>query len=260
MPYSGGLKRNIVQCLEDFDIPLRLSHTVTRVHGKERVTGVTISEVGSDRKPIPGTEEFYACDTLLLSCGLLPENELSKTAGVQLDPVTGGARVSDSLETSVSGVFACGNVLHVHDLVDYVSEEAARAGCKAAEYVKRQKGAGADHAGGVPAGAGLAGEAAEDAGRTETAILISPITLRGEGGVRYTVPQVIDPVHMDEKVTVRFRVADVYRDRSLVLYYDGREVKRRKKRIMAPGEMEEIVITRESLPEDLKEIVIRVED
>ena len=261
MPYSGGLKRNIVQCLEDFGIPLKLSHTVTGIHGKERVTGVTISEVGSDRRPIPGTEEYYPCDTLLLSCGLLPENELSKSAGVQLDPVTGGARGSDSLETSVPGVFACGNVLHVHDLVDYVSEEASRAGRKAAEYVKRGKAAGSE----LPAedgnrSEGAAAETAAEACSHENPAQAPRITLRGEGGVRYTVPQTIDPVHMDEKVTVRFRVADVYRDRSLVLYYDGAEVKRRKKRIMAPGEMEDIVITRESLPADLKEIVIRVED
>ena len=136
MPYSGGLKRNIVQCLEDYGIPLKLSHTVTCIHGKERVTGVTISEVGPDRRPIPGTEEYYSCDTLLLSCGLLPENELSKSAGVALSRVTGGPEVNDSLETTVPGVFAAGNVLHVHDLVDFVSEEAARAGRKAAEYVK----------------------------------------------------------------------------------------------------------------------------
>ncbi|MBQ5567714.1 MAG: FAD-dependent oxidoreductase, partial [Oscillospiraceae bacterium] len=136
MPYSGGLKRNIVQCLEDYGIPLKLSHTVTCIHGKERVTGVTISEVGADRRPIPGTEEYYSCDTLLLSCGLLPENELSKSAGVALSRVTGGPEVTDSLETTVPGVFAAGNVLHVHDLVDFVSEEAARAGRKAAEYVK----------------------------------------------------------------------------------------------------------------------------
>ena len=135
MPYSGGLKRNIVQCLNDFDIPLKLSHTVIDIEGKERVTGVTIAEVGSDGRPIAGTEEYYSCDTLLLSCGLIPENELSRSAGVTLNPVTSGPVVNDSLETSISGVFACGNVLHVHDLVDYVSEEAGIAGANAAHYI-----------------------------------------------------------------------------------------------------------------------------
>ncbi|MBR1842123.1 MAG: FAD-dependent oxidoreductase [Oscillospiraceae bacterium] len=232
MPYSGGLKRNIVQCLDDFNIPLRLSHTVTRVHGKERVEGVTISEVGADRRPIPGTEEFYSCDTLLLSCGLLPENELSKSAGVRLSRVTGGAEVNESLETSVPGVFSCGNVLHVHDLVDYVSEEASRAGKNAAAFIK---------AGGM-----------RERGRV--------ITLKGEGGVRYTVPQTIDPKNMEDKLTVRFRVGDVYKGKSLAVYYNGVEVRRVRKRVMAPGEMEELVITRASIPEDTDEIIIRVED
>ena len=232
MPDSGGLKRNIVQCLDDFGIPLRLSHTVTRVHGKERVEGVTISEVGPDRRPIPGTEEFYSCDTLLLSCGLLPENELSKSAGVRLSRVTGGAEVNESLETSVPGVFSCGNVLHVHDLVDYVSEEASRAGKNAAAFIK---------AGGV-----------RERGRA--------IALKGEGGVRYTVPQFIDRANMEDKLTVRFRVGDVYKGKSLAVYYDGKEVRRVKKRVMAPGEMEELVIMKSSLPENTEEIIIRVED
>lgn len=137
LPKSGGLKRNIVQCLEDYGIPLKLSHTVTRVYGKNRVTGVDISQVGPDLRPIPGTEEHYECDTLLLSVGLIPENELSKSAGVKLDPKTGGAVVGDNLETSVPGIFSCGNVLHVHDLVDHVSEEAETAGFYAAEFVRK---------------------------------------------------------------------------------------------------------------------------
>ncbi len=135
MPYSGGLKRNIVQCLDDYGIPLKLSHTVVDIEGKERVSAVTIAEVGPDRKPIPGTEERYTCDTLLLSCGLIPENELSRAAGVRMDPVTSGPEVNESLETSIPGIFACGNVLHVHDLVDYVSEEAGRAGENAVKYI-----------------------------------------------------------------------------------------------------------------------------
>ena len=233
MPYSGGLKRNIVQCLEDYGIPLRLRHTVTKIHGKARVEGVTIAEVGDDRKPIPGTEEFYSCDTLLLSCGLLPENELSKQAGVRLDSVTGGPSVDDRLETSVPGVFACGNVLHVHDLVDYVSEEAARAGEQAAAYVQT----------------GARKQAAAAA-------------LEGKGGVRYTVPQTLHIADMPDRVTVRFRVADVYRDKQLVVYYDGREVRRIKKRILAPGEMEELVLMKSSFADwpDVQTITIALED
>ena len=139
MPYSGGLKRNIVQCLDDFGIPLKLSHTVVDIEGKERVEAIVIAEVGPDRKPIPGTEIRYECDTLLLSCGLLPENELSRSAGVDLSPITSGPIVNDSLETNIDGIFACGNVLHVHDLVDYVSQEATTAGKNAANYIKNGK-------------------------------------------------------------------------------------------------------------------------
>ena len=139
MPYSGGLKRNIVQCLDDFGIPLKLSHTVVNIKGKERVEGVTLAQVGADGKPIPGTEEEYACDTLLLSVGLIPENELSREMGVELNRVTSGPVVNESLETNIEGVFACGNVLHVHDLVDFVSEEAAAAGKNAADYIKWQQ-------------------------------------------------------------------------------------------------------------------------
>ena len=135
MPYSGGLKRNIVQCLNDFDIPLKLSHTVVDIQGKERVTGVTIAQVDEKSRPIPGTEEHYDCDTLLLSVGLIPENELSRQVGVEMAPATNGPKVNESLETSIPGVFACGNVLHVHDLVDYVSEEAVQAGRHAARYI-----------------------------------------------------------------------------------------------------------------------------
>ena len=168
MPYSGGLKRNIVQCLDDYGIPLKLSHTVVDIQGKERVTGITLAEVGPDRKPIPGTEEHYSCDTLLLSVGLIPENELTKEAGVEMNRVTSGPNVNDQLETSVEGVFACGNVLHVHDLVDYVSEEATLAGTNAAAYVRSQNG------------------------ETEAKAESHTVTLKAENGVRYTVPQTID--------------------------------------------------------------------
>ena len=226
MPYSGGLNRNIVQCLNDFNIPLKLSHTVTQIHGKERVTGITISEVDANRQPIPGTEEYFDCDTLLLSCGLLPENELSKSAGITLDRVTGGPVVDDRLQCSVPGVFACGNVLHVHDLVDYVSEEAERAGAQAARY--------------------LSGENTSD----------GYVKLSTGFGVRYTVPQMIDVKNMCDEAVVRFRVADIYRGKSIVLYYGDKQIKKLKKRIMAPGEMEQIVIRKDSfdggIPDSIK--------
>lgn len=199
MPYSGGLKRNIVQCLNDFDIPLKLSHTVVNIEGKERVKGITLAQVGPDRKPIPGTEEHYDCDTLLLSCGLIPENELTRNMGVTMNPVTSGPMVNDRLETGIEGVFACGNVLHVHDLVDYVSEEAALAGQNAAKYVK--------------------------SGETKKG---HSVTLKAENGVRYTVPQSIDTEAMADKLTVRFRVADVYKNRSISVYFDGERVSSRK--------------------------------
>lgn len=233
MPYSGGLKRNIVQCLDDYGIPLKLSHTVVDIEGKERVTGITLAEVGPDRKPIPGTEEHYSCDTLLLSVGLLPENELSKGIGISMSPVTSGPEVNDQLETSTEGVFACGNVLHVHDLVDYVSEEAALAGSNAAAYVKAGKERKTGHF----------------------------VTLKAENGVRYTVPQIIDVNNMQDKLTVRFRVADVYKERSISVYYDGVLVSKRKKKVLAPGEMEQIVLKKESFADypELKNIVICTE-
>lgn len=218
MPYSGGLKRNIVQCLNDYDIPLKLSHTVVDIRGKERVTGVTIARVGEDLKPIPGTEEDFDCDTLLLSVGLLPENELSRAVGVDLAPVTGGPIVNESLETNIPGVFACGNVLHVHDLVDYVSQEAAGAGRNAARYVKGGMG---------PAGAG--------------------IPLAPAGAVRYTVPCTVDPARMEAETAVRFRVGRNMRKAVVTLKAGERELLRRKRPVMAPGEMEQITIKREWL-------------
>ena len=233
MPYSGGLKRNIVQCLDDYGIPLKLSHTVVDIQGKERVTGVTIAQVDENRKPIPGTEVNYSCDTLLLSVGLIPENELSRGIGVEMNRVTSGPNVSDKLETSAEGIFACGNVLHVHDLVDYVSEEATLAGTNAAAYVRA--------------------EAGENPGRR--------VEMKAENGVRYTVPQSLDPDNMRDQVTVRFRVADVYKDRFISVYYDGERVVHRKKKVLAPGEMEQVVIKKESLSgyPDLKKIVICTE-
>ena len=232
MPYSGGLKRNIVQCLDDYAIPLKLSHTVVDIEGKERVTGVTLAKVDEDRKPIKGTETFVSCDTLLLSVGLVPENELSKGAGAAISPVTSGPVVDDRLETSREGIFACGNVLHVHDLVDYVSEEASMAGTSAANYVKAEGKKGSSFA-----------------------------DIKAQGGVRYTVPQKLDIENMKDQVTVRFRVSDVYKDRYISVYYDGTRVFHKKKRVLAPGEMEQVVLKKESLKEypDLKKIVVCTE-
>ena len=234
MPYSGGLKRNIVQCLDDFGIPLKLSHTVVDIRGQKRVEGVTIAAVDEHNKPIPGTEEEYDCDTLLLSCGLIPENELSREMGVSINPVTSGPVVNESLETSVPGVFAAGNVLHVHDLVDFVSEEAGAAGRAAAEYV-------------------LAGSV--DAERNE-------IPVKFEGGVRYTVPAKIDPKFVKEAITIRFRVGAVMKNRIVSVWMDGEQVSKKRRQIMAPGEMEEVKLTRGQFDAhpDLKELLIRVEE
>ena len=233
MPYSGGLKRNIVQCLDDYGIPLKLSHTVINIHGKERLTGITLAQVDERRKPIPGTEEYYACDTLLLSVGLIPENELSKGAGVSINRVTSGPNVDDQLETETKGIYACGNVLHVHDLVDFVSQEASMAGENAAAYVKNN------------------GEKAQD----------HQVSLKAENGVRYTVPQVLNVDTMKDLVTVRFRVADVYQNRYISVYYDGALVSKKKKRVMAPGEMEQVVLKKSSFTDypQIKEIKICTE-
>lgn len=235
MPYSGGLKRNIVQCLDDYKIPLKLSHTVIDIKGKERVEGVTLAEVDENRRPIKGTEEFYSCDTLLLSVGLIPENEISGAMGVELNPVTSGPKVNERLETSIEGVFACGNVLHVHDLVDFVSEEAAAAGKNAAMYVQE-------------------GESASEQGRK--------IKLRPLAGVRYTVPETINPMRMDEKLTVRFRVGNVYRNCYISVYFDEERVLYRKRQIVAPGEMEEIKLSKEELLKypNLDTITIKIEE
>ena len=240
MPYSGGLKRNIVQCLDDYGIPLKLSHTVVDIQGKERVTGVTIAQVDENRRPIPGTEEFYSCDTLLLSVGLIPENELSKNIGVAMNRVTSGPDVNDRLETSAEGVFACGNVLHVHDLVDYVSEEASLAGVNAAAYVK----------------ASVESETAEHAADAGNVVALS-----AENGVRYTVPQTLDVDNMKDQITVRFRVADVYKDRYISVYYDGERIAHRKKKVLAPGEMEQVILKKDSFKDypDLEKIVICTE-
>ena len=238
MPYSGGLQRNIVQCLEDFQIPLKLSHTVVDIQGKERVSGITLAEVDENRKPIPGTEEFYSCDTLLLSCGLIPENELSSKLGAHLSPVTSGPVVNESLETSIEGVFACGNVLHVHDLVDFVSEEAGRAGIHAAEYICGWK-----------------------EGQTEEEIE-QVIQIQTEGGIRYSVPQMIRPKHMEDTVTLRFRVGQVFKDVYVSVYRGEERIVHKKKKKLAPGEMEQLVLKKTDLTsvEGLDKIVMKVEE
>ncbi len=234
MPYSGGLKRNIVQCLQDYNIPLRLSYTVIDIKGRQRLEGVTLAKVDEKRKPIPGTEEYYSCDTLLLSVGLIPENELSEEMGVALNPITAGPRVNERLETNIEGVFACGNVLHVHDLVDFVSEEAAAAGRHAALYVKKK----VSHSGG------------------------QPISLKADRGIRYTVPEMVDIAGIEKALTVRFRVSDVYRDCYISVFFDGERVLHKKRQIVAPGEMESIIRTKEQLlayPK-LKQIVVKLEE
>ena len=235
LPYSGGLKRNIVQCLDDFDIPLKLSHTVVDIKGKERLEGITLAAVDEKGKPIPGTEEEYSCDTLLLSCGLIPENELSRSMGVDMEPVTSGPIVNESLETSVEGVFACGNVLHVHDLVDFVSEEAAVAGRNAAVYIKA---------------GGTLGEKSKE------------IPINAVDGVRYTVPKMLHINRMAEDQVIRFRVGAVYRNCYISAYLNGERIIHRKRQIMAPGEMEEIRLKKEQLDgfDGLEYITVKIEE
>lgn len=242
MPYSGGLKRNIVQCLDDYGIPLKLSHTVVEIRGKERVEGITLAQVDEKGRPVAGTEEEYECDTLLLSVGLIPENELSGGMGVELSRVTSGPVVNESLETNIEGVFACGNVLHVHDLVDFVSEEAAAAGRNAARYVQE---AGSRKAQGTDK---------EAAGRT--------VEICAVDGVRYTVPSRINAERMEDIQTVRFRVGGVYKNCFVSVYLDEERILHRKRPVMAPGEMEEVKLKREELLRhpDLKAITVKVEE
>ena len=216
MPYSSGLNRNIVQCLHDFDIPLYLSHTITDIQGKDRLERVVVSEVGPDRRPIPGTEMVFNCDTLLLSVGLIPENELTRRAGIDMDRRTNGPRVFENMETSIPGVFACGNVVHVHDLVDFVTAEAEKAGRSAAEYV-------------------LHGAAAD--GRMFATACGACVT--------YTVPQQIRLAAMGDKTEVSFRVNRSFaKSRILVTDETGAVIARFARQHMAPGEMEHIALPR----------------
>ena len=226
MPYSGGLARNIEQCLNDFGIPLKLSHTVTQIHGKERLEGVTISRVDENRRAIEGSEEYIECDTLLLSVGLIPENELTKSAGLSLDSITGGAAVDQDRQTEVSGIFSCGNVLHVHDLVDFVSEEAEIAGKSAAQYV----------------GGGLEQNA--------------DIGISTDGKIRYTVPQRISA---KKDVNVYFRVGNIYRNSRITVKDGERVILSKKKEKLAPGEMECVKLTADQIG-DAKALTFSIEN
>ena len=213
MPYSSGLNRNIVQCLHDYDIPLLLSHTVIDIQGKERLTGVTVAEVDAKRQPIPGTEQHFDCDTLLLSVGLLPENELTRQADVEMSNLTSGAVVDDTLQTSKEGIFACGNVLHVHDLVDFVSAESFKAGKAAAEYVQGKKRVG------------------------------TYVSVRDGDGVRGVVPQkLLIPDGDAENVQIMFRPSGVYENAYIRVMDGEKELIKQKKRILTPGEMAELIL------------------
>ena len=215
MPYSGGLTRNIVQCLEDFGIPLYLSTTVVQIHGSKRLEGVTIAQVDANRKPIDSTRRYIPCDTLLLSVGLIPENELTRAAGIPIDPITNGALVDENCQTALPGIFACGNVLQVHDLVDYVSEEAERAGIGAAKFVAKQ-------AGSAPV-----------------------LTTKPGNGVRYVLPQNISSREQD--VSVFLRVTQPFGKVKFTVS-DGETVLATAKRLKAaPGEMEKITVKAEML-------------
>ncbi len=231
MPYSSGLNRNIVQCLHDFDIPLLLNHTVIEIKGKDRIEGVVVAEVDENKNPVIGTERYYECDTLLLSVGLIPENELSTKAEVEIHPVTGGPVVNESMETSVSGIFACGNVVHVHDLVDNVTMESLKAGKYAAKYVK--------------------GELKEDDRTIET--------IPGEG-IRYIVPQKIRVENVEDDISLFMRVTGIYKNSKLVVKKNDTVLKEIKKIQLTPGEMEEIILDREMLKcKDIDNLTVYVE-
>jgi sarcosine oxidase subunit alpha len=225
MPYSGGLARNIEQCLNDFNIPLKLSHTVIEIHGQKRLEGVTIAQVDERRKPILSTKEYIPCDTLLLSVGLIPENELTKKANVSINNITNGAYVDQNRETNIPGIFACGNVLHVHDLVDFVSEEAEIAGKAAAKYINNIE-------------------------KTPTDINITV-----DGKIRYTVPSKITEA---TDVKVYFRVADVYRNVKIVVKSGDKVILEKKKAKVAPGEMEAITL-KEKMLSDVKQLSFSLE-
>lgn len=231
MPYSGGLNRNIVQCLHDYGIPLYLSHTVTEIRGRDRVEQVAVARVDKGRNPIPGTEMVFDCDTLLLSVGLVPENELTRQAGVEIDPRTGGAVVCENMETSLRGVFACGNVAHVHDLVDFVTAESQRAGRAAARYVL-------------------------DAGAAEGPVL----TVRVGDGVTYTVPQRIRPSGVERAAELFFRVNRVCGGSEVLVTSGESQIARFPREHLAPGEMEHIILPRVLLDRAEEEITVSIRE
>jgi len=236
MPYSGGLNRNIVQCLDDYDIPLKLSHTVIDIKGRERIEGIILAKVDNLGKPIRGTEEEYACDTLLLSVGLIPENELSGGIGIDMNSITLGPNVNESFETTVEGVFACGNVLHVHDLVDFVSEEAMVTGRSAADYVL--------------------------SGLQKPTVFNNNIEVIAVGEVRYTIPVKLNANRMEDILTVRFRVGKVIKNQFISVYFDEKRVIHQKRLIMVPSEMENIKLSKSKLKEypKLKHIIVKIEE
>lgn len=209
--YAAGLSRNVVQCLEDFDIPLMLQHNITEIKGDGRVESVVISETDENKRVIEGTGVEYECDTVLLSVGLIPENELSKNAGITLDRNTGGPVVNETMETEVDGIFACGNVLHVHDVVDYVTQESNRAGESAAAYVKGELGQEKEF-----------------------------IKINSKDGIGSTVPQIVNKSNLDKPLELFLRVKDVYDKAKIIVKLDGEELKTFKKKFITPSEMEKI--------------------
>ena len=232
MPYSTGLKRNIVQCLDDFNIPLKFSHTVVGIHGRDRLEGVTVARVDENKKPIDSTREFIECDTLLLSVGLIPENELSREAGASIDRITSGPVVDESMQTSIPGVFACGNVVHVHDLVDFVTQESRLAGYGAAKYIKGELDSGKE-----------------------------VINTRATGGVRYVVPHNINPVNINESVNFFMRVDNAYNNVYLIVTSGDRVISKVRKNIVSPGEMESVKIKKEVLSEiNSRELTFKLEE
>lgn len=231
LPYSGGLQRNIVQCLDDMGIPLKLSCTVIKTHGIERLEGVTIANVDKNRRPIPGTEQYVECDTLMLSVGLIPENELTRSAGVIIDSATNGAVVDEFRQTSRPGIFACGNVLQVHDLVDYVTAESQIAGEGAARYILSK-------------------------GRRKHNRYI---TVKHGSGVRYTVPQTITCT-TDSDVKIYFRVTDVYKNAKVIVTSGDKVLYSKKKLKLAPGEMENVPLKADDIRSlEKKELIVKVE-
>ena len=230
MPFSAGLRRNIVQCVENFNIPLKFSHTITKIHGKERVEGVSVAAVDKNRRPIPETEEFIECDTLLLSVGLIPENEISNGCGISIDSTTSGPIVNEHMQTSVEGIFACGNTVHVHDLVDFVTAESLRAGENAARYVQGVKAKNPKN-----------------------------VVLRPGNRVRYTVPQHIESTESENPISIMFRPTDVYRNVQIVAYSNNERIKAIKKKIVRPGEMQVLELNPDQLAKVKDNLTVSIE-